>query len=325
MKGYVSSMDGSGGSGSGGGRDRRGPDGGSTGASRRTDGTLYVCATPIGNLDDMTHRAADVLARADLILAEDTRRARSLSRRFPLGGQIVSCHEHNQEERLGSVLAELARGADVALITDAGTPALADPGSKIVAGVAAAGFPVLPVPGASAPAAALSVSGFPGDGYVFAGFLPRKKGERAKVIERIALESLPVVFFEAPGRIRRTMAELAAAMPRRQALLAREMTKRFETYWRGSLAHLTDQIKEAPPSALKGEFTVVIGPAGAGAAPGRAAPADGSMDPGRLNQALRAQVAVLVEAGFDELEAIRRVARGHGLPRQAVYKLVRGG
>lgn len=291
-------------------------------------GTLYVCATPIGNLDDMTLRGAAVLARASLILAEDTRRAHSLSRRFPLGGPVVSCHEHNQEQRLGLILSELTQGAEAVLITDAGTPGLADPGAKIVAGVAAAGFPVIPVPGPSAPAAALSVSGFPGDGYVFGGFLPRKKGDRTKVIEQLSLETMPVILFEAPGRIKTTVAQLAAAMPRREALLAREMTKRFETYWRGPLADLHERVDGAEPSALRGEFTLVLGPGDGGDPPTGGAPQGddiGDIDADNFGRVLRAQVALLHEAGFDELEAIRRVARGHRLPRQAVYKLVRGG
>lgn len=280
---------------------------------RPLGGHLYVCATPIGNLEDMTPRAAAVLAAAHLVLAEDTRRLRQLASRYPVGGRVVSCHAHNEKARAREVVAALTDQQVVALVTDAGTPGLADPGAHVVAAAAAAGFNVIPIPGPSAVMAALSVSGFSCSSFRFLGFFPRREKERSAVVELLGLEDDVTVFFEAPGRINGTLALLARHFPQRPVLVAREMTKQFETYWRGSLAEVAEKLAGIAP---RGEYTVVLGlQAGGDADPAEPIPAP----------LLRAEVQLLVEGGLDELEAIRRVARGHGLARQAVYRVIRGG
>ncbi|MEX2355520.1 MAG: 16S rRNA (cytidine(1402)-2'-O)-methyltransferase [Thermaerobacterales bacterium] len=281
-------------------------------------GCLYVCATPIGNLDDITLRAISVLSEASLVLAEDTRRTKILAARYSIPGRIRSCHEHNEIARLQEVIEALQADRVVALVTDAGTPGLADPGADLIAGVAAAGYPVRPVPGASAVLAALSVSGFAAGGFMFLGFLPRRRGERAFVLERIQLEDQPVVLFESPKRMAATLKDLAAVMPERPALLAREMTKRHEAYQWGTVALLEEQFA---PAAERGEFTMVIGPP----------PSESEQRPhgraaaGVPAEVLGRQVELLTDSGMPELEAIKCVARGHGVPKQVIYRLVRGG
>lgn len=298
---------------------------------RPQGGHLYVCATPIGNLDDFSPRAAAVLAAAHLVLAEDTRRLRQLASRYPVGGRVLSCHAHNEQARVAEVLAVLAGNRVVALVTDAGTPGLADPGAQVVAAAAAAGFAVIPIPGPSAVMAALSVSGFPCSSFRFLGFFPRQQKERLATVELLSLEDAVTVFFEGPSRITATLSLLAAHFPERPVLVAREMTKQYETYWRGSLAQVVEKLAGITP---RGEYTVVLGRQGdgaasTGAAPGAVAaaqgPAAGDAGASVPVDLLRAEVQLLVEGGYDELEAIRRVARGHGLARQAVYRMVRGG
>lgn len=294
-------------------RPDRGPARGDAGAFRPQGGHLYVCATPIGNLDDMSPRAAAVLAGAHLVLAEDTRRLRQLASRYPVGGRVLSCHAHNEKARAQEALVALTGQQVVALVTDAGTPGLADPGAHVVAAAAAAGFNVIPIPGPSAVMAALSVSGFPCPSFRFLGFFPRQKKEQSAVVELLNLDDTVAVFFEAPGRINATLTLLAGHFPQRPVLVAREMTKQFETYWRGSLAEVAEKLAGIAP---RGEYTVVLGlQAGGDADPAEPIPAP----------LLRAEVQLLVEGGLDELEAIRRVARGHGLARQAVYRMIRGG
>lgn len=271
-------------------------------------GCLYVCATPLGNLEDITLRALRVLREADRIVAEDTRRARILLERYQISTVPVSCHEHNEDRCARQVVEWVRGGLRVALVTDAGTPGIADPGSEVVRAVAEAGLPVVPVPGPSAVTAALSVSGVGASAYVFLGFAPRRGSDREAFLDRIALETLPVVLFEASHRIERLLADLAGAVPERTLFVAREMTKRFEEFLRGRPAELLDRIR--PP---RGEYVVVIEPPPAAPAP--------SDDLERLP--LREEVQLLAAHGLDELEAIRRVARAHRLSRQQVYRLLR--
>lgn len=277
-------------------------------------GHLYVCATPIGNLADLPPRVGRVLAAAHLVLAEDTRRTRKLGTRYAIKGRVISCHAHNEMERVDQVVAACQKGQIVALVTDAGTPGLSDPGSRLVAAVAASGCHVLPIPGPSAVAAALSVCGFPADSFQFLGFFPRQKRQQRRLIEAMAFSpaAMVTVFFESPNRIATTLELLAAAFPQRWAFVAREMTKKHESYYRGTLTDLAQQLGG---KGQKGEFTLVLGPGPA--ATEASLPLDGTI--------LAQEVQLLTKAGLPELEAIRRVARGHDLPRQAVYRLVRGG
>lgn len=271
-------------------------------------GCLYVCATPLGNLEDITVRALRVLREVDRIVAEDTRRTRILLDRYGIATPLASCHEHNEERCAQQVLDWLRDGLTVALVSDAGTPGIADPGSRVVRAAADAGFPVRPVPGPSAVTAALSVSGVSAQAYVFLGFPPRRGADREAFLDRIALETLPVVVFESSHRIHGLLADLAATIPERRLFLAREMTKRFEEYLWGTAQQLLDRLTSA-----QGEFVLVIAP------PEGSAP-DAERQP---PLPLREEVELLVAHGLDEREAIRRVARAHRLPRPLVYRMVR--
>ncbi len=222
-------------------------------------GTLYVVATPIGNLSDLSPRAREVLAGADLVACEDTRTTRTLLAAHGIDARTIAVHEHN-ERAAGSKLVEaLASGKTVALVSDAGTPAISDPGALVVQAAHRAGIRVIPVPGASAAIAAYSASGFLADRFLFAGFLPASAGARRKAIA--ALDApCPVVLYEAPHRVLETVRDLAAAFgPEREIVLAREMTKKFEEVARLPLSGAASWI-EANPHRQQGEFVLVLGP-----------------------------------------------------------------
>jgi 16S rRNA (cytidine1402-2'-O)-methyltransferase len=218
---------------------------------------LYLVATPIGNLGDITLRALSVLARADLVLCEDTRHSRTLLSHFAIGTQMRPYHEHNAARERPRVLAELEAGRRIALISDAGTPLVSDPGWKLVRAALDAGHRVEALPGASATLTALTVAGQPTDAFFFAGFLPPKAGARATRIA--ALKDVPatLVFFEAPSRVAETLADLAAGLGARPAALARELTKLHEEVRRGTLAELAEDLHNSP---VKGEIVIVVGP-----------------------------------------------------------------
>ncbi|MBT8422379.1 MAG: 16S rRNA (cytidine(1402)-2'-O)-methyltransferase [Gammaproteobacteria bacterium] len=221
-------------------------------------GTLFVVATPIGNLDDISVRAREVLGSVALVAAEDTRRTGKLLDLLGIRNKLISCHEHNESERSEAVIGVLTDGGDVALVSDAGTPLLSDPGYRVVKAVAAAGFRVSPIPGPSALAAAVSVAGLPTDAILFAGFLPATQGKRRTQLAALADRAETLVLYESVHRITDTVADLIAAMGgERQAVAARELTKLHETLYRGSLAELATQLA-ADPGAAKGEYTLVI-------------------------------------------------------------------
>src|SRR5688572_16526952 len=198
---------------------------------REAVGTLYVVATPIGNLQDVTLRAIDVLKRVDAVAAEDTRVTAKLLGHYGVGTKkLIALHEHNETRAAPGIIAELERGRSVALTSDAGTPAFSDPGARLVALVRAAGFPVVPIPGPTAAAAALSASGFAGPQFLFYGFLPARAGERRQALEGLAATPYATVFYEAPHRIVEAVADLAAILgAARRVVIARELTKVFET------------------------------------------------------------------------------------------------
>lgn len=226
-------------------------------------GRLYVVATPIGNLGDMTLRAREVLARVDWIAAEDTRVTARLLAHLGVSKPMFSVREHNERAGAKRIVEALARGESVALVTDAGTPAVSDPGAHVVAAVRAAGFSVVPVPGPSALTAALSVSGFADPHFLFYGFLPAKSGERKAALATLRALPFPLVFYEAPHRIRDTLADLAAQLgAKRQVVIARELTKLFEEIHVCDLGEARAWI-EADANRQRGEFVLVV----AGAAP----------------------------------------------------------
>jgi 16S rRNA (cytidine1402-2'-O)-methyltransferase len=272
-------------------------------------GTLYVVATPIGNLGDITLRALEVLRSVSLIAAEDTRLTRRLCDRHDIGTPLVSYHAHSDPARTRELLARLEAGADVALVTDAGTPLVSDPGEELVGRRIDAGGAVVPIPGASAALAALVASGIPAARWCFEGFLPRKGRERSERLERIAADERASIIYEAPGRIAGTLRDLAAECGQdRRAALCRELTKRFEEVRRGTLGELEASVAERPP---RGEITLVVagwvsGPTGVD---------------GPDLEAARQRVAALVEGGMRRPHAARQVAAETGLPRRDLFSV----
>ena len=217
-------------------------------------GTLYLVATPIGNLEDMSPRAIRILHEANLIAAEDTRHTGNLLKHFEIQTPLTSYFEHNKLSKLDFILAKLSSG-DVALVSDAGTPAINDPGYELVRAALASGFDVRPVPGPSAPVAALSVSGLPTDSFLYLGYLPHKKTERRKFVGQIANLSYTLIFRESPHRIIEALEDLLSALGDRRICVAREMTKMFEEYWRGTLSGAVEYFKS---KEVRGEFTLVV-------------------------------------------------------------------
>lgn len=217
-------------------------------------GTLYLVATPIGNLEDMSPRAVRVLREAVLIAAEDTRHTGKLLRHFAIETPLTSYFEHNKLDKLDSILEKLADG-DVALVSDAGTPAINDPGYELVREALASGWDVVPVPGPSAPIAALTVSGLPTDSFLYLGYLPHKTSERHKRLGEAESQPYTLVFLESPYRIVESLEDILSILGDRKVCVAREMTKMFEEYWRGTVSGAVAYFKSQP---ARGEFTLVV-------------------------------------------------------------------
>ncbi len=262
---------------------------------------LAVCATPIGNLEDVTLRVLRELAEADVVLAEDTRHTRGLLERHGIRARLVSYHEHNEAKRTAELLPRLEAGERVALVSDAGLPGISDPGARLLAAALDAGVPVTVLPGASAVATALVASGLVGERYQFVGYLPR--GERAllELAEELARWRWPVVAFESPQRLPRSLAVLARVVPDRPCAVCRELTKRHEQVERGTVAELAKRFGEP----VRGEVTIVLG-----AAPPAEADEEGAS----------AAVAELVAAGLPRRQAAELVARLTGVPRNRLYR-----
>ncbi|MEW5875594.1 MAG: 16S rRNA (cytidine(1402)-2'-O)-methyltransferase [Candidatus Zixiibacteriota bacterium] len=223
--------------------------------ANRESGVLYVVATPIGHLGDVSERALETLRTVDLICCEDTRQTRKLLTRFGIERPLLSFHDHNERERVPGLLQRLESGESLALVSDAGTPTVSDPGYRLINAAVDAGITIVPIPGPSAVTALLSVSGLPTDRFVFEGFLPVKSGRRKSRLGELASEPRTIVLFESPHRIARTLAECREAWGERRACLGRELTKKFEEIKRGSLGELSDW---AGSRTLKGEITLVV-------------------------------------------------------------------
>jgi 16S rRNA (cytidine1402-2'-O)-methyltransferase len=217
-------------------------------------GTLYLVATPIGNLEDMSPRAIRILREASLIAAEDTRHTGKLLRHFEIETPITSYFEHNKLDKLDFILGQLSKG-DVALVSDAGSPAINDPGYELVRAALASNYDVRPVPGPSAPIAALAVSGLPTDSFLYLGYLPHKTSERHKRLEEVESQPHTLVFLESPYRIVEALEDIFSILGNRKICVAREMTKMFEEYWRGDVGGAVEYFKSQP---ARGEFTLVI-------------------------------------------------------------------
>ncbi len=283
---------------------------------------LYVVATPIGNLSDVTLRALEILAAVPLIAAEDTRLSKRLLDRHGVSGRLTSYHARSGPGRLVSLLEHLRGGADLALITDAGTPAVSDPGADLVAAWAGEGGRVVPIPGASAVLAAVAASGVTGPRWSFEGFLPRSGRERKDRLAAIAGDDRGSVLFEAPGRVAATLRDLAAACGEgRAGAVCRELTKVHEQIVRGTLGELARAVGEGT-IPVRGEFVLVVGMGGNLDGPGTSPEAVAA---GRDDVAAAlAQVQALVDAGTPRGEAAKRVAAATGLPRRRLYEVAEG-
>jgi len=224
-----------------------------------TPGTLYLVATPIGNREDITLRALRVLRGCDVVAAEDTRRTGQLLKHFEISKPLLSCFQFNEAKRSEEIVERLRRGEKIALVTDAGTPGISDPGERVVKAAIAAGFRVEPVPGACALVAALTASGLPTDEFHFVGFLPHKSGQRRNKLESLKAVAGTLVFYESPYRIEKLLGELAEVFSGREVVLARELTKKFEEFLRSKPAEL---LEIARKRSLKGEFIVLVAPEG---------------------------------------------------------------
>jgi 16S rRNA (cytidine1402-2'-O)-methyltransferase len=270
-------------------------------------GKLFVVGTPIGNLDDLSPRAREVLAAANVIAAEDTRHTRGLLSRIGVEARLIAYHEHNEDERVDELLERLASGAHVALVSDAGTPLISDPGWRLVNAARAAGFDVVPVPGPSAAVVALSAAGLPTDRFIFEGFLPRREAARAERLRELKHERRTLVFYEAVHRVGETLAALVEHFGAdREAAVARELTKVHEQIRSGTLAELHAELDSRIP--LLGEFVIVV--------------AGDSTE----TTADERRVREIYETLLRELEpdrALKLTAALTGMPRNALYKLVR--
>jgi 16S rRNA (cytidine1402-2'-O)-methyltransferase len=269
-------------------------------------GTLYLVATPIGNLEDMSLRAIRLLREARLIAAEDTRHTGKLLKHFEIDTPLTSYFEHNKFKKIEIVLSALAEG-DAALVSDAGTPALNDPGYELVCAALEAGYAVIPIPGPSAPIAALVVSGLPTDSFLYLGYLPHKTNERRKYLERVAQYPYTLIFLESPYRILESLEDILSSLGDRRIAVAREMTKMFEQYWRGLISGALEYFKSQP---ARGEFVLVV--------EGCRDKDVGQWTEQKLNAAIRKGL----KAGEGPSQLAARLAEESGWKRRDVYKRI---
>ena len=270
-------------------------------------GILYLVGTPIGNLEDMTFRAIATLKKVDLIAAEDTRHTGKLLHHFGIETPQTSYHEHNAFKRVPELVEKLLAGMAIALVTDAGMPAISDPGVELVQGCIAAGIRVIPIPVVTAGIAALTASGFATQYFGFDGFLPTDKKEKRDRLEILRLETRTMILYESPHRLLRTLADLAESLGRsRQIAIARELTKLHEEFWRGSIE---DAIAYFTIQAPRGEFTLVL----EGAEP--------SLKPVWTEDIILTELQNLIESGVSRSEASRQLAELADLPRRQIYQL----
>jgi 16S rRNA (cytidine1402-2'-O)-methyltransferase len=277
---------------------------------------LYLVATPIGNLEDITLRALRVLKEADLIACEDTRHTQKLLNHYSIATRTVSYHEHNEMTRAPELVVELEQGGRIALVTDAGMPGISDPGFRLIALAVRHHVPVVPVPGASACLAALVASGLPTDSFQFGGFLPVKRGERRKVLESIRNSPETQVFYEAPHRVREALEDVAEVLGGEQHIvLAREVTKIHEEFLRGTAAQVLEAVKER--EEIKGEITLLIGKAEEGAELRSAGRGKAPSPHESIHQRL---AQIMAEEKLDEKTALKKVAKERGISKSEAYR-----
>jgi 16S rRNA (cytidine1402-2'-O)-methyltransferase len=269
-------------------------------------GCLYLVATPIGNLEDITMRAIRILKEADLIACEDTRQTQKLLQHYGIRKELVSYHDHNELTRSPELVIELEQGAKIALVSDAGTPGISDPGHRLVTLCLRHHIPVVPIPGPSALVAALAASGLPTDEFLFLGFLPPRSGARRKALDALKTETRTLIIYEAPHRVVETLADASDILGVRLAVIAREVTKIHEEFLRGSLSDLLESARKRAP---RGEITLLIGPGD---------PQAPQVD---SNVSLKERVEQLeAENGIDRKAALKQAARERGLGKREAYK-----
>lgn len=271
---------------------------------KETRGVLYMVATPIGNLEDITLRALRVLKEVDLVAAEDTRRSRILLSAYGIKTPLISLHEHNEKERSRVVLSRLRDGLSVAYVSDAGTPCVCDPGHHLVCAALEGEIRVVPVPGACALPAALSVCGFDAGPFLFCGFLPPRQNRRRRFLESVRQAEVTVIFYESPARIRKTLEDALEILGDRQVVVARELTKVFEEIKQGQLSMLLNQ---TPAAKIRGEFTVIVRAAAHEPAP---------LSEEEIQEALR---KILAEKSVSLRDAVALTARQTQIPRKKIY------
>lgn len=269
---------------------------------------LYLVATPIGNLEDITLRALRLLKEVSLIACEDTRHTRKLLDHFGIRTPTISYHEHNEQTRAQELTARLQQGESIALVTDAGTPGISDPAYRIVVAAIQAGIQIIPIPGATALIAGLIASGLPTDAFLFVGFLPAKRHARREKLEALRTVRETLVFYEAPHRIKETLLEAEAILGNRQASLARELTKLYEQFLRGRLSDIYAQLQMHEP---RGEITLVI----AGAT-------EDETSPTASTTSLTAQLEQLLQTGISRNDALKQLAKMRGLSKKEAYRLL---
>lgn len=267
---------------------------------------LYIVPTPIGNMSDITPRARETLENCDFVAAEDTRVGGKLLMLLGIKKQLVSFHEHSPRRVIDSITARIAGGESCALITDAGTPAISDPGEKLVAACAEAGVPVCALPGACAVVTALSASGLPCKRFCFEGFLPEKASERAERISELTREKRIFVVYIAPHDIKQTLAELASAMRSRRAVLAKELTKLHERYFRGTLGDISEAVLALPPEELRGEYVLTV---------------EGMPESDEFwkEMSVPEHVEHYISLGLSKMDACKQAARDRGVGKGEIY------
>jgi len=274
-----------------------------------SEGTLYVCGTPIGNLDDITLRALNILKEVDLIAAEDTRHTRKLLNHYQIEAKLTSYHEHNELEKSKELLERLRGGLDVALVSDAGMPGISDPGYRLISLLRKEGVKVVPIPGPTAMTTALVISGLATDRFAFEGFLPRKKNERKGYLEKLKGEERTLIFYEAPHRVSKTLADILEVLGDRKMALCRELTKKFEETITGKVSELLEEFKEDSP---RGEMVLVV--------EGGVIGQDEELEQWRGLSILE-HLEDLMAEGLTKKKAIKEVAKLRSLPKNEVYQI----
>lgn len=272
-------------------------------------GTLYLCATPIGNLEDMTFRAVRILQEVDVVAAEDTRHTRKLLTHFDIHTPLVSYHEHNKLGRGPELIERLLAGESIACVSDAGMPGISDPGSHLAMLAIEAGITVTPVPGANAGLSALIASGLDTTEFHFIGFLSKQKKNRLETLARIKPIQGTLIFYESPHRLKDTLGELLDVLGDRRIVAARELTKKFEEFRRGTITELIAFYKEEAP---RGEFTLIVNGAGE---------EEARVEEETIDMTVEEELILLIENGTEKKEAIRQVARRRNMPKREVYQI----